>query len=71
MTLLERQFGRRFQDVSTPRVSHPSSLMNPLFLIQILSQDDCLPMYVEKASERDSVLDTVWLMQEERAQLEQ
>ncbi|KAH9931767.1 rsec15 [Amylocystis lapponica] len=32
----------------------------------IVSQDDCLPMYVEKASERDSVLDTVWLSRDER-----
>ncbi|KAJ3554408.1 hypothetical protein NM688_g3127 [Phlebia brevispora] len=51
VTLLERQFGKRFQD--------------------IISQDDCLPMYVEKASERDSVLETVWLTKEERQQLEQ
>lgn len=28
-------------------------------------------MYVEKASERDSVLDTVWLNKDERQQLEQ
>ncbi|CAL1701124.1 unnamed protein product [Somion occarium] len=32
----------------------------------IISQDDCLPMYVEKPVERDSVLDTVWLQPDER-----
>ncbi|KAK7695756.1 hypothetical protein QCA50_000393 [Cerrena zonata] len=36
----------------------------------IISQDDCLPMYVEKASERDSVIDTVWLLSDERQQLQ-
>ncbi|OCH92199.1 rsec15 [Obba rivulosa] len=35
----------------------------------IVSQDDYLPMYVEQASERDSVLDTVWLTRQERDQL--
>ncbi|OBZ77174.1 Exocyst complex component 6 [Grifola frondosa] len=35
----------------------------------IVSQDDCLSMYVEKASERDSVLDTVWLVRTERDEL--
>ncbi|EMD40837.1 hypothetical protein CERSUDRAFT_111421 [Gelatoporia subvermispora B] len=35
----------------------------------IVSQDDYLPMYVEQASERDSVLDTVWLARQERDQL--
>ncbi|TCD69836.1 hypothetical protein EIP91_005913 [Steccherinum ochraceum] len=37
----------------------------------IISQDDCLPMYVENESERDSVLVTVWLTNEEREELSQ
>lgn len=37
---------------------------------KIISHDDCLPMYLEKANERDSVLDTVWLLTEERQQLQ-
>ncbi|THH31298.1 hypothetical protein EUX98_g2874 [Antrodiella citrinella] len=37
----------------------------------IISQDDCLPMYVETATERDSVLVTVWLTNEERETLSQ
>ncbi|EPT03610.1 exocyst complex component sec15 subunit [Fomitopsis schrenkii] len=36
---------------------------------KIVLQDDCLPMYVENTTERDSVLDTVWLTKEEREQL--
>ncbi|KAF9821285.1 hypothetical protein IEO21_00893 [Rhodonia placenta] len=35
----------------------------------IVIQDDCLPMYVEAATERDRVLDTVWLNDDEREQL--
>ncbi|THG93626.1 hypothetical protein EW026_g7662 [Hermanssonia centrifuga] len=50
VTLLENQFGKRFQD--------------------IISQDDCLPMYVEKTSEYTSVLDTVLLSRDEREQLD-
>ncbi|KAI0824715.1 rsec15 [Trametes gibbosa] len=37
----------------------------------IVAQDDFQPMYVEKASERDDVLQTVWLTREQREQLEQ
>ncbi|KAH8106033.1 rsec15 [Cristinia sonorae] len=37
----------------------------------IISQDDCLPMYVETAAERDNVLVTVWLTDEEREILSQ
>ncbi|KAI0356457.1 rsec15 [Trametes cingulata] len=37
----------------------------------IVAQDDFQPMYVEKASERDEVLETVWLTREQRQQLEQ
>ncbi|KIP10689.1 hypothetical protein PHLGIDRAFT_494456 [Phlebiopsis gigantea 11061_1 CR5-6] len=37
----------------------------------IISQDDCLPMYVETAAERDGVLDTVWLKRGERDRLSQ
>lgn len=40
------------------------------YIPKIISQDDCLPMYVEKASERDSVIDTVWLLSDERQQLQ-
>ncbi|GBE80029.1 hypothetical protein SCP_0212310 [Sparassis crispa] len=32
----------------------------------IVTQDDCLPMYVEQPLERSKVLDTVWLGREER-----
>ncbi|KAI0921643.1 hypothetical protein AcW1_004442 [Taiwanofungus camphoratus] len=32
----------------------------------IVSRDDYLPMYIEKANERDSVLDIVWLNRDER-----
>jgi hypothetical protein len=39
------------------------------FLSKIISHDDCLPMYVEKENERDSVLDTVWLQVDERNRL--
>ena len=46
-------------------------VLPPLIIAQIIAQDDCLPMYVEKASERDSVLNTVWLDKDERQQLEQ
>ncbi|PCH41481.1 exocyst complex subunit Sec15-like protein [Wolfiporia cocos MD-104 SS10] len=35
----------------------------------IVSQDDYLPMYVESAAERDGVLDTVWLTNDESEQL--
>ncbi|CCM05576.1 uncharacterized protein FIBRA_07803 [Fibroporia radiculosa] len=35
----------------------------------IVSQDDCLPMYVETTAERDGVLNTVWLNLDERQQL--
>ncbi|PSR93718.1 hypothetical protein PHLCEN_2v4613 [Hermanssonia centrifuga] len=51
VSLLENQFGKRFQD--------------------IISQDDCLPMYVEKTSEYTGVLDTVLLSKDEREQLDQ
>ncbi|KAI0637978.1 rsec15 [Trametes polyzona] len=37
----------------------------------IVTQDDFQPMYVEKASEKDDVLETVWLTREQREQLEQ
>ncbi|EIW61471.1 rsec15 [Trametes versicolor FP-101664 SS1] len=37
----------------------------------IVLQDDFQPMYVEKASEKDDVLETVWLTREQREQLEQ
>ncbi|KAH9849999.1 rsec15 [Lenzites betulinus] len=37
----------------------------------IVAQDDFQPMYVEKASEKDDVLQTVWLTREQREQLEQ
>ncbi|OJT10367.1 Exocyst complex component 6 [Trametes pubescens] len=37
----------------------------------IVAQDDFQPMYVEKASEKDDVLETVWLTREQREQLEQ
>ncbi|KZT13017.1 rsec15 [Laetiporus sulphureus 93-53] len=35
----------------------------------IVSQDDYLPMYVETAAERDGVLETVWLVKNERDEL--
>ncbi|EKM59243.1 uncharacterized protein PHACADRAFT_136668 [Phanerochaete carnosa HHB-10118-sp] len=35
----------------------------------IISQDDCLPMFIENERDRDSVLDTVWLGNSEREQL--
>ncbi|KAL4249137.1 Exocyst complex component SEC15 [Abortiporus biennis] len=35
----------------------------------IIAQDDCLPMWVEKPTERDSVLDTIWVQKEERDHL--
>ncbi|KAI0677043.1 rsec15 [Trametes maxima] len=37
----------------------------------IVVQDDFQPMYVEKAAEKDDVLDTVWLTREQREQLVQ
>lgn len=37
--------------------------------LKIILQDDCLPMWVEKPNERDSVLVTIWLRKEEREQL--
>ncbi|KAI0787052.1 exocyst complex component sec15 subunit [Irpex lacteus] len=46
VTLLERQFGKRFE--------------------AIILQDELVPMYVEKDSERSSVIDTVWLRSQER-----
>ncbi|KAI0700779.1 rsec15 [Cytidiella melzeri] len=49
VTLLEKQFGKRFED--------------------IVSQDELVPMYIEKASERSSVIDTVWLRSQERDSL--
>ncbi|KZT72537.1 exocyst complex subunit Sec15-like protein [Daedalea quercina L-15889] len=36
---------------------------------KIVAQDDCLPMYVENATQREDVLKTVWLTNEERDQL--
>ncbi|KAI0751538.1 exocyst complex component sec15 subunit [Daedaleopsis nitida] len=35
----------------------------------IIAQDDFQPMYIEKDSEKESVMDTVWLMREQRDQL--
>ncbi|PIL36939.1 hypothetical protein GSI_00630 [Ganoderma sinense ZZ0214-1] len=35
----------------------------------IIAQDDFQPMYVEKESEKDSVMETVWLTREQRDQL--
>ena len=37
---------------------------------QIIAQDDLQPMYVEKDSEKESVMDTVWLTREQRSQLQ-
>ncbi|KAI0368063.1 rsec15 [Pilatotrama ljubarskyi] len=37
----------------------------------IVAQDDFQPMYVEKSSEKDEVLETVWLTREQRDELEQ
>ena len=34
-----------------------------------MAQDDFQPMYVEKESEKDSVMETVWLTREQRDQL--
>ncbi|KAI9001365.1 exocyst complex component sec15 subunit [Trametes punicea] len=37
----------------------------------IVGQDDFQPMYVEKSSEKDDVLETVWLRRDQREQLQQ
>ncbi|KAI0723088.1 exocyst complex component sec15 subunit [Earliella scabrosa] len=37
----------------------------------IVTQDDFQPMYVEKDSEKESVMDTVWLTRDQRDQLQQ
>ncbi|RPD64354.1 exocyst complex component sec15 subunit [Lentinus tigrinus ALCF2SS1-7] len=36
----------------------------------IIAQDDLQPMYAEKDSEKESVMDTVWLTREQRSQLQ-
>lgn len=66
VTLLEKQFGSRFSDVSSRDfVRHMPLLTGP----QIISQDELLPMYIEQGSERDDVLGTVWLRKQERDSL--
>ena len=40
-------------------------------VLQIVTQDDFQPMYVEKDSEKESVMDTVWLTRDQRDQLQQ
>ncbi|KAI0082435.1 exocyst complex component sec15 subunit [Panus rudis PR-1116 ss-1] len=37
----------------------------------IIAQDDCQPMYIERDTERQGVLDTVWLTLEEKEQLQE
>lgn len=65
VSILEYKFGLRFEKVV--KYAMPSTHAN--VSEQIVLQDDCLPMYVENTTERDSVLDTVWLTKEEREQL--
>lgn len=63
MAILEKQFGKRFENVSCLSiVVHLKTEVVP----KIVSRDDYLPMYIEKANERDSVLDIVWLNRDER-----
>ena len=67
VTLLEKQFGRRFEMVSSLRhYSDFESLLIVSFTAKIIAQDELLPMYIEKESELNSVLDTVWLRNDER-----
>lgn len=66
VALLEKQFGQRFESVSEV---FQSLYQRADGFLQIISQDDCLSMYVETTNERDSVLDTVWLNNDERERL--
>lgn len=64
--MLEKQFGKHFVDVN---MFFALDIDDPDVHPQIMAKDDYLPMYVEKANERDCVLDTVWLSKEEHAEL--
>jgi hypothetical protein len=67
-TLLERQFSKRFKDVSILLLGR---LVDSLFshTSQLVLQDDYQPMHVDKQTEKDAVLKVVWLSSAEQAEL--
>jgi hypothetical protein len=65
--LLEKQFSRRFDEVSG-HCNHYRTKANHLSL-EIVLQDDHVPMRAETANDRDAVLEVVWLGNSEQTEI--